>query len=194
MPFNHFQSILKYVFLFLLLILARAAFSQEGYLPLDETKKVLYTDMGKVDKSKSELYKMAQAWVAGTFGNYENAISSEDANSGKLIITSYVPVITTLYEYVRFDLTIACTDGKYQARLENLDGVSAIRSPAKLGQPNNDAVAAKEMSVKTETSRKKRAEIEQELHGLRADQESINSAMYKLLASLKQAMSPEAVK
>lgn len=157
-------------------------------MPLDEHKQVFYSDVATVQKTKDEIYKSAQNWVTQTFGNYENAVTQQDPQVGKLVITSYVPATTSLYDYVRFELTIDCSDKQYRVRIDKLDGISQIRTPARLGIKENDAVLAKEVIMKSETNRKKRAEAEEGLNHIKADNDAVNNAMYKLLAGLKQFM------
>ncbi|NIJ55010.1 DUF4468 domain-containing protein [Dyadobacter arcticus] len=170
----------------LFLFLTSYSFAQEGLLPLDQEKNIFYSDSGKPSLAKAELYKKVQDWVSKTFGNYENAVAFEDPNSGKLRITSYVPVIHALYGYVRFDLTIECQDNQYFAKITNLDGISTVHSPERLTAKENDDITAKEIIVNAETNKKKQTEMEDQLKILKADNNGINTAMYNLLASLKQ--------
>jgi hypothetical protein len=168
-----------------------ASSAQDGLLPLDAEKKVLYLDSGKPELSKDEIYKKVQEWVGSIFGNYENAVTADNAEIGKLLITSYVPVSNAMYEYIRFDLTIECQDKQYTARITQLDGISTVRSPARLDAKENDMIAAKEITVKTETNRKKKEAAEDALKVAKADNERINTAMFKVLASLKMFVIPE---
>ncbi|MEO6287634.1 MAG: DUF4468 domain-containing protein [Dyadobacter sp.] len=175
---------MKYTILIVLTFLCQQAFSQDGLLPLDGEKNIQYSDLGKPELGKAEIYKKAQEWVSKTFGNYENAVTGSNQESGKLLITSYVPVSHSLYEYLRFDLSIDCQDHQYVAKISKLDGVSTMRSPARLGPRENDIITAKEILVKTETARKKKS-AEEALQVAKADNESINNTMYNLLGSLK---------
>lgn len=176
---------MKYIILFLFTFFAYQTFAQDGLLPLDSEKNILYSDSGKPELSKTEIYKKAQEWVSKTFGNYENAVTGDSQQSGKLLITSYVPVAHSLYEYVRFDLAIECRDNMYVAKISKLDGISTLRSPARLGVRENDMITAKEIAVKTETNRKKKSVAEEALQLAKAGNEAINNAMYNLLGSLK---------
>lgn len=182
---------MKYLNLFLLLLLANFAYSQQGLLPLDEQKQAAYSDKSSPQKAQAILYKTAQDWVTKTFGNYENAVTKQDPATGLLVINTYVPATTKLYDYIRFDLTITCAENHYEARITRLGGTAQHRSPARLGVNENNLVTEKEMSVKTETNRKKRAEAEENLENARTDNEIINAAMYKVLASLKEFMNQE---
>lgn len=177
---------LKYLLFLSLFFVCNSGFCQDGYLPLDEHKQVFYSDVATVQKTKDEIFKSAQNWVTQTFGNYENAVTQQDLQLGKLVITSYVPATTSLYDYVRFELTIDCSDKQYRVMIDKLDGISQIRTPARLGVKENDAVLAKEVIMKSETNRKKRAEAEEGLQHIKADNDAVNNAMYKLLAGLKQ--------
>lgn len=179
---------MKYLSLILLLSLSHLAYCQQSILPLGELKQATYTDKSAPQKSREALYKSAQAWVTRTFGNFENAVTSQDPQAGTLVINTYTPVSTSLYDYIRFDMTIICNDNQYEARINKLDGTAQHRTPARLGSAENDLVAEKEMAVKTESNRKKRAEAELALERAKADNENINRAMYKLLASLKEYM------
>ncbi|GGB87512.1 DUF4468 domain-containing protein [Dyadobacter sediminis] len=179
---------MKYIALLLLLLSFYNGFGQDGLLPLDKDKNVYYADLGKADKSRATIYKNAQNWISATFGNYENAVKQDDPQSGKLAIISYVPVSGSSYEYVRFQLAIDCEDNRYQARIDRLDGISRLHSPERLGIKNNDVVTAKEQAVKTENNRKNRTEAEEALKTAKADNDAVNTAMFKLLASLKQAL------
>ena len=149
---------MKYLSLLLLLLVCHSGFCQDGYLPLNEQKQVYYSDVATLHKSKDEIYQSAQKWVSNTFGNYENAVTSEEPQIGKLMINSYIPVITSLYDYIRFDLVFECKDNQYQVRIDKLDGISPVRSPVRISSKENDAVLAKEMVIKTEPIRKKREE------------------------------------
>ena len=184
--------ILKHLILILFLFVCQKGFSQTGLLPLDAEKNVFYSDSGKPKKSKSEIFKEAQNWISKTFGNYENAVTFEDPQLGKLILTSYAPVSGIAYEYVRFDLTIECKDEQYNVRIDKLDGISTTHSPKRLGTKDNDAVMEKEVSVKTEQTKKKRTEAETALNNAKADIESINNAMYKLMSDLKLSLTQSA--
>lgn len=108
--------------------------------------------------------------------------------AGKLVINSYVPVIHSLYDHIRFDLTIDCNDNQYQAKISSLDGISQIRSPVRISSKENDLVLTKSMIMKSETNRKKRAEAEQEWKEAVANNEEVNNAMFRVLASLKESM------
>ena len=178
---------LKYIPL-LLLFISYSGFCQDGYLPLNEQKQVYYSDVASPRKSKDEIYKSAQNWVTHTFGNYGNAVTSEDISSGKLMINSYIPVVTSLYDYIRFDLVIECKDNQYQVRIDKLDGISPIRTPVRISAKDNDVIVATELNIKTEINKKKRTEAEQLLKTEKADNENINNAIYKLMAGLKEFM------
>lgn len=179
---------MKYLASLLFLFSFNQLLAQDGYLPLDQDKNIQYADSGQPKYSKDELYKKTQEWVGNTFGNYQNAVTFEDPKAGKLRITSYVPVIHAKYAYVRFDLTISTSDNKYEAQISNLDGVSPVHSPARITSKENENIAAQEVLIKTENSKKKRAELEDALKLLKADNDGINTAMYNLLGSLKQSL------
>ncbi|MCE6991363.1 DUF4468 domain-containing protein [Dyadobacter sp. CY323] len=172
----------------LLLFVSSYSFAQEGLLPLDQEKNIYYADSGKPNLAKAEVYKKVQEWVIKTFGNYENAVAFEDSASGKLRVTSYVPLIHAKYGYVRFDLTIECQDNQYYAKITNLDGISAVHSPERLTYKENDQIKSKEVILKAETAKKRRSELEADLKLSKADNEGINTALYNLLAGLKQAL------
>ena len=179
---------MKYIALLLLLLSFYNGFGQDGLLPLDKDKNVFYTDQGKVDKPRAAIYKSTQNWISTTFGNYENAVKQDDPQSGKLVMSSYVPVSSSSYEYVRFNLAIDCEDNKYQVRIDKLDGVSRLHSPERLGVKNNDLVVSKEHALKTENNRKNRTEAEEAFKTAQMDNDAVNTAMFKLLASLKQSI------
>ncbi|WP_229208664.1 DUF4468 domain-containing protein [Dyadobacter luticola] len=177
-----------FIFIALLLFSAAQTFAQDGLLPLDQEKNIYYSDSGKPELSKNELYKKVQEWVSKTFGNYENAVSFEDSVKGVLRVTSYVPLIHSQYGYVRFDLTVESADNQYFAKITNLDGISTLHSPERLTSKENDNITAKEVIVKAENNKKKRAELEQELKVMKAENEGINTALYNLLGSLKRSL------
>lgn len=179
-------NILKYITSILLCWICQSAFCQDGLLPVNEQKNIYYSDLGNPKKNKAEIYKAAQDWVSQTFGNYQNAVKQQDPAAGKLLISSYLRVASSVYDYVGFDLTIECEDNHYRAYIEKLDGVSAQHSPVRLSNKDNEAISAKEVAIKKETSRKAKAEAEDALKTARADNEGINKAMYTLLAGLKQ--------
>ena len=183
---------MKKLLLILLLFIGQKGFSQSGLLPLDAQKNVFYSDSGQPKKSKSEIFKEAQNWISKTFGNYENAVTFEDPQLGKLILTSYAPVSSITYEYVRFDLTIECKDQQYNVRIDKLDGISTTHSPVRLGVKDNDAVMEREVAVKTEQSKKKRTEAENNLKNAKADLDGINNAMFKLMSDLKLSLTASA--
>ncbi|WP_158547887.1 DUF4468 domain-containing protein [Dyadobacter luteus] len=177
---------MKYFILGALLLLSGVTYSQDGKLLLDANKKATYTDQASTQKSKDECFKIAQKWISDTFGNYENAVVKQDAATGLLVINTYTPVQTSLYDYVRFDLTLTLRDQGYQVKITNLDGTSQLRSPARLGINENNLVTEKEMLVKTETNKKKRSDVQQQLDQAKADNDHVNEAMFKVLASLKE--------
>ena len=182
---------LKNFILILLIFIGQKAFSQQGLLPLNDKKQVYYADSGTPKKTKSEIFQEAQNWISKTFGNYQNAVTFEDPALGKLILTSYAPVSSVTYEYVRFDLTIECQDERYNVHVDQVDGISTIHSPVRLGAKDNDAITEKRVAVKTEQNKKKRAEAEDALKNAESDLEGINNAIYKLMSDLKvQLTSP----
>lgn len=182
-PIQHF--VLKHLLLFALLAAATHTFAQDGRLPLDSKKNISYTDSGQPQFSKAELHQKIREWVEKKFGNAENAITSDDTQAGIILITSYIPVIHSSYQYIRFDLGVQYKDGQYEARITTLDGVSAEHSPVRLNARENDEITAKEQSVKTESNRKKRKEAEEALQQAKADNEGINTSLYNLLGDLK---------
>ena len=188
------HTILKHLISLLLVFVSYRGFSQDGNLPLDSHKQVYYSDRGKLEKSQEEIYKKAQKWVIKTFANYDQTAPGQGPETGKLVINSYVPVSHSIYDYIRFDLTIDCKDQAYESAIDKLDGTSAIRTPIRLSSKDNDAVLEKAVTLKTETNKKKKAEAEQILEAAKADNEAVNSAMYNLLASLKEFMINETEK
>jgi hypothetical protein len=177
---------LKNLTLLLILLVSNVVYGQTGILPLDELKQASYSDRVAPQKMQAAIYKDVQDWITDTFGSYENAVTKQDPESGSLVINTYTPVSTSLYDYIRFDLTIICRDNHYEARISNLDGTALHRTPIRLGIKENNLVAEKEMAVKTESNRKKRTEAELALERAKADNDNINNAMFKVLASLKE--------
>ncbi|MCF0068864.1 DUF4468 domain-containing protein [Dyadobacter sp. CY261] len=176
---------MKNLLLFALLSAATHTFAQDGKLPLDAKNNISYTDSGQPKLRKSELHQKIRGWVEKKFGNAENAITSDDTEAGIVLITSYIPVIHSQYQYVRFDLGVQYKDNQYEARITTLDGVSAEHSPVRLNGKENDDIIAKEQTVKTESNRKKRKDAEVELQMSKADNDGISTSLYNLLADLK---------
>ncbi|WP_342085917.1 hypothetical protein [Dyadobacter sp. OTU695] len=176
---------MKHLLLFALLIAATHSFAQDGRLPLDSKNSISYTDSGQPKLGRTELHEKIRAWVDKKFGNAQNAITSDDTQAGIILITSYIPVIHSDYQYVRFDLGVQYKDNLYDARITTLDGVSAEHSPIRLGARDNDNITAKEQIIKTESNRKKRKEAELALQTAKADNDGINTSLYNLLADLK---------
>lgn len=183
--------VLKHLILFALLTAATHTFAQDGRLPLDSKNNISYTDSGQPKLSKTELHQKVRAWVDKKFGNAENAITSDDTQAGIILITSYIPVIHSSYQYVRFDLGVQYKDNQYDARITTLDGVSAEHSPVRLNAKENDDITAKEQIVKTESNRKKRKEAELNLQAAMADNDGINTSLYNLLGDLKNYVMAE---
>jgi hypothetical protein len=182
----------KLHFTFLLLVLIPfCSFGQDGFLPLDSNKKIIYSDVAAVEKSREALFQNAQKWVVKTFGNYENAVIQEDKQSGKLVLKSYSPVSTASFEYLRFTMTIDCQDNKYQVVINDVEGISKSQTVTALGTKQNDEVVEKSILLKTESNRKKKSATEELLNHTKTDNDQINNAMYSLLASLKLSMSAE---
>lgn len=179
---------MKYFTLLLLLFVFKNVSAQDGLLPLDADKNIYYADSGQPKLSKAEQYKKVQEWVVKSFGNYQNAVSFEDSLGGVLRITSYVPAIHARYAYIRFDLTVTCEDNQYRADIKNLDGISTVHSPERLGSKENEAIKAGEVLIKAENNRKTKVKLEDDLKLLKADNEGINTAMYNLLATLKRSI------
>jgi hypothetical protein len=182
---------LRYLLLPLFILICHSSFSQNGYLPLDKDKNVVYSDLGKPQKSRDEVYSDVQKWIVKTFGNYENAVKNEEPSTGRLFITSYRPVNHSTFEHIRFDLIVECTDSLYKARIEKLDGIASLLPPVHLSFRDNDLINAQEVIAKAEINRKKRALEETRLQLAKENLEGINSAMYGLLANLKVFMSSD---
>ncbi|MGG7663574.1 DUF4468 domain-containing protein [Dyadobacter sp. BHUBP1] len=176
---------MKHLLLFAMLLAATHTFAQDGRLPLDSKNNISYTDSGLPQYSKAQLHQKIRDWVERRFGNAENAITSDDTQAGIILITSYIPVIHSDYQYIRFDLGVQYKDSQYDARITTLDGVSAEHSPVRLTAKENDNIIAKEQIVKTESNRKKRKEAETALQIAKADNDGINTSLYNLLADLK---------
>ncbi|SDD84311.1 protein of unknown function [Dyadobacter soli] len=176
---------MKHLLLFALLTAATHTFAQDGRLPLDSKNNISYTDSGQPKSGKAELHQKIRAWVDKKFGNAQNAITSDDTQAGIILITSYIPVIHSDYQYIRFDLGVQYKDNQYEARITTLDGVSALHSPVRLGAKENDNIVAKEQIIKTESNRKKRKDAELALQTAKADNDGINTTLYNLLADLK---------
>ncbi|HEV7379233.1 MAG TPA: hypothetical protein VGN64_05525 [Dyadobacter sp.] len=177
---------MKYFILSALLFISASAFAQDGKLPLDDRKNATYTDQSTNQKGKEQNFELATKWISGTVGNLENAVVKQDKQAGVLLINTYVPVQTSLYDYIRFDLNFTFTDQGYQVKITNLDGTSQLRTPARLGINENNLVIENEMLFKKETNKKKRSEIQEQLDQAKADNDRINSAMFKVLANLKE--------
>jgi hypothetical protein len=184
-PIINPKTHLKHLLIVALLAAATHAFGQDGRLPLDAKNNISYTDSGQPKLGKTELHQKIKSWADKKFGNAQNAITSDDTEAGIVLITSYIPVIHSEYQYVRFDLGVQYKDNQYDARITTLDGVSAEHSPVRLNGKENDNIVAKEQIVKTESSRKKRKEAETALQIAKADNDGINTSLYNLLADLK---------
>ena len=177
---------------FLLLILVNfCSFGQDGFLPLDNQKKIVYTDVATLEKSKDVLFQNAQKWVVKTFGNYENAVASEDRESGKLVLKSYSPISSPSFEYLRYTLTIDCQPNKYNVTINEVEGISKSQTVTPLGKKQNDEIQEKEILSKTESGKKKKFIAEEALNQAKVDNDQINQAMYSLLASLKLSMTSD---
>lgn len=175
------------VFLFLISV-SQFSFGQDGYLPLDAKKNAVYSDVGSMEQTKDGLFGNAQKWVVKSFGNYENAVDQEDRAGGKLVVKTYAPISSPSFEYLRFTMTITCSDNKYLASITELEGIAKTQTVTRLGQQQNDAILEKSMVVKTETNRKKKTIAENMLNEAKADNDRVNQVMFSLLASLKQTM------
>ena len=188
---HHLFKNLKTLKIVILFLLCQPAFCQDGLLPVDEQKNVVYSDVATLQKTRAEIYQKALKWAEKTLGNFENSATQGQAQNGTMLINSYVPVTHSLYDYVRLDFTLHCTDNQYQVKIDKLDGTSPIRTPVRLSYKDNDAVTEKAMTLKTETNRKKREEAEKIWKQSKADNDGINDAVYKLLANLKEYMIAE---
>lgn len=160
-------------------------------MPLDSQNKIVYTDVATLEKTKDVLYQNVQKWVVKTFGNYENAVVSDDKQSGKLILKSYTPVSSPSFEYLRYTMTVHCEDNKYRVTINDVEGISKSQSVTSLGKKQNDEILEKEILLKTESSRRKKSIAEEALNQAKIDNDQINNVMYGLLASLKLAMSAD---
>jgi len=188
---HHLFEKLKTLKVVILFLFCQPAFCQDGLLPVNEQKNVVYSDVARLQKTRDEIYQKALKWAEKTLGNFENSATEAEARSGTMLINSYVPVKHSLYDYVRLDFTFHCSDNQYQVKIDQLDGTSPIRTPVRLSSKDNDAVTEKAMILKTETNRKKREEAEKMWQNAKADNDGINSAIYKLLANLKEYMTAE---
>jgi len=178
-------------FLFLISV-NHFSFGQEGILPLDSKSNAVYSDLGSVQLTKDILFQNAQKWVVKTFGNYENAVVTEDKASGKLVLNTYAPIQSAAYEYLRLTMTINCQDNKYQVSVTELEGIAKSQTITRLGKRQNDAIQEKSVLVKTESNRKKKTVAENELEEMKLDNDRVNDTVYGLLASLKQMMVSDA--
>lgn len=179
---------------FLLLILSFVSFccfGQDGYLPLDNQKKIVYTDVATLEKPKDVLFQNAQKWIVKTFGNYQNAVVSENKQAGKLVLNTYTPVSTPSFEYLRYTMTVDCEDNKYRVIINDLEGISKSQTVTSLGKKQNEEILEKEILLKTESGRKRKSIAEESLKQAKIDNDQINQAMYSLLASLKLTMSSD---
>lgn len=181
-------SILKLATSLCLVLIASYSFAQNTLLPLDKDKNVVYTDRGTLPLTKAEIYAKAQNWVTHQFGNYQNAVVKDEPQNGLLVVSSYVPIPLSQYQYLGFELTLIFNEGGYSASLARPDGISQIRTPVRFSYKHNDAIAAQEMVIKTENDRKKRSVAEKELQSLNVDNEAVNQAAYGLLGKLKEFM------
>ena len=182
----------KFLVAFLFLsLLNHFSFGQEGNLPLDSNNDAAYSDVGSLKQTKDLLFQNAQKWVVKSFGNYENAVASEDRSGGKLILKTYAPINSAAYEYLRFTMTITCQDDKYQVIVNELEGIAKSKTITRLGKKQNDAITQKAVLIKTESNRKKRSQSENELAEMSSDNERVSDTVYSLLASLKQSMLAE---
>ncbi|MCF0058637.1 DUF4468 domain-containing protein [Dyadobacter sp. CY356] len=177
--------------LLILSLVSFRSFGQDGYLPVDNQKKVVYTDVASLEKTKDVLYQNAQKWVVKTFGNYQNVVVSENKQSGKLVLNSYTPVSTPSFEYLRYTLIVDCEDNKYHVTINEVEGISKSQTVTSIGKKQNDEILEKEILLKTESGRKKKSIAEEALKQAKVDNDQINQAMYGLLASLKLAMSAD---
>lgn len=175
------------VFLFFISI-SRFSYGQDGFLPLDDKKNAVYSDVATLEQSQDALFQNAQQWVVQSFGNYENAVAREDRAGGKLVLNTYAPVSSPSFEYLRFTMTITCHNNKYFAVISELEGIAKSQTVTRLGQKQNEDISRKSVLVKTETNRKKRIIAENLLNESKADSENVNQVMFSLLASLKQSM------
>lgn len=164
------------------------SFGQEGILPLDSKNNAVYSDVGAVQHSRDVLFSNAQKWVVKTFGNYENAVVKEDRSNGKLVLNTYAPISSAAYEYLRLTISIDCQDNKYSVLMTDLEGIAKSQTIKRLGKRQNDEIQEKSVLVKTESNRKQKALAENELNEMRSDNNSVNDAVYGLMASLKQMM------
>ena len=174
-------------FLFLISI-HHVSFGQEGTLPLDSKNNASFSDLGSVKKPKDVLFQDAQKWVVKTFGNYENAVASANKEDGKLVLSTYAPVSSAAYEYLRMTMIIDCRDENYKVSVTDLEGIAKSQTITRLGKRQNDAIHEKAVLVKTESNRKKKTIAENELEEMKSDNDRVSETVYSLLASLKQMM------
>lgn len=168
-----------------LLLVSFTGFGQNGFLPVDAAKKVVYADRASVPIGKDKIYQLAQQWVAKSFGNYANAVESENKETGRLTLRTYAPVNSARFEYVRFVMTITCEEQQYRAVIDQVEGVSKSQSVMALGPRENDLVKEKEVLLNAEGNRKKKAQLENALNEARSDNEAVNQSIYGMLSSLK---------
>ena len=124
-------------------------------------------------------------------GIIENAVVSDDRQSGKLVLKTYTPVSSPSFEYLRYSMTINCEDNKYRVTINDVEGISKSQTVTALGKKQNDEVLEKEILLKTESGRKKKSVAEAALNQAKTDNDQINQAMYSLLASLKLVMTTD---
>lgn len=177
-----------FVALLILISVSQSGFGQDEFLPLDDKKNAVYSDVGTLEQTQDDLFQNAQKWVAQSFGNYSNAVAQEDRAAGKLVVKTYARVSSPSFEYVRFTMTITCSDNKYLATINELEGIATSQTVTRLGQKQNEDILQKSVILKTETNKKKKTIAGNLLNEAKADNNHVNQVMFSLLASLKQTM------
>ncbi len=166
----------------LLVIITSKAYSQDTYgFPIDEeTGKIHYKEVVKVDGLQNDLYIRAQKWLHEFFRNASSAIRKLDQDHGIIEGRRVLKVVVKDKKgrekpagSIKYTFRIEVKDNKYRVRLFDFVQASAGSKP---------------LENWFEESNEKAKEIHAQIL------EQVKEDVKKLIASLKKGMRPKEIK
>jgi hypothetical protein len=109
---------MKTLLLFTSLIIRLSCLAQTNDLPKDESGKIVFTEVVKVDSADAnQLFSRAQVAISSLFKSAKDVIQVKDEASKQIVAKGLLEA----YGFVKFETTIQCKDGRYKYTITNLE-------------------------------------------------------------------------
>ncbi|WP_289056161.1 DUF4468 domain-containing protein [Carboxylicivirga marina] len=115
----------KYLIFLLVISFSIPALGQNYELPIDETGKVVFTDVIPLEEmSKVDIYKKAKMWIVSTLKSGDNMVELDGTNSDKIIGTGNIiipeeEIFSSHHESLNFKFIVMCKDNRLKYSVEN---------------------------------------------------------------------------